>query len=104
MKASVILCTAVIALVLTGMAAITPVSPQAATIGPERTTAGSWYVALGGSDDNDCASPAAPCATIDAALNKPAFVGGDTVRVASGTYTGSEAQVVLISKYLTLSA
>jgi hypothetical protein len=103
MKPSVILRTAVIALTLAGMAAITPVSPQASTTGPEAPLAGTWYVAPGGDDTNSCTSPGAPCATINAALNKPAFAAGDTIRVATGTYTGSDSVVVTISKSATLS-
>ena len=47
--------------------------------------------------------PGAPCATINAALNKPDFVAGDTIRVAAGTYTGAGEQVVLLDKSATLS-
>lgn len=59
-----------------------------------------WYVAPTGSDANSCASPAAPCATINGAIAKAA--GGDTVDVAIGTYTDGGDQVVLIAKDLTL--
>ena len=111
MKASVILRTAVIALTLAGMAAITPVSPQAASIAPESPTAGIWYVAPGGSDDNDCATPATPCATIDAPQGKLLFADDDTIRVTTGTYIPStpfpdpyhEGLVVRIYRRLTLS-
>ena len=103
MKASVILRTAVIALTLAGMAAITPVSLQAATIEPAASTAEIWYVAPSGNDTYACTVSATPCATINAALNKPAFAAGDTVRVAAGTYTGSDSVVVTISKSATLS-
>jgi predicted outer membrane repeat protein len=89
MKASVVLRTAVIALTLAGMAAITPVSPQAAVIGPEVLMAGIWYVAPGGSDANDCATPTTPCAAIDAPQGKPLFADGDTIRVTTGTYIPS---------------
>lgn len=66
---------------------------------------GIWYVAPppAGNDGNDCATPTSPCATINAALNKPGFVPGDTVRVAVGTYTGTGDQVVLLNKSATLS-
>jgi predicted outer membrane repeat protein len=89
MKASVILRTAVIALTLAGMAAITPVSPQAAVIEPEAPVAGIWYVASGGNDTNDCVTPTTPCAAIDAPQGKPLFADGDTIRVAIGTYIPS---------------
>ncbi len=65
--------------------------------------AGYWYVAPGGNDGYDCASPATACATINGALNKPGFVAGDTVRVAVGTYTGTGSQVVLVDKDAKLS-
>lgn len=65
--------------------------------------AGPWYVAPGGNDANTCTAPGAPCATINAALNKPGFVAGDTIRVAAGTYTGAGEQVVLLDKSATLS-
>jgi uncharacterized repeat protein (TIGR01451 family) len=51
--------------------------------------AGPWYVAPGGSNGNDCLSAVTACATINGALNKPGFVAGDTVLVATGTYTGT---------------
>jgi uncharacterized repeat protein (TIGR01451 family) len=65
--------------------------------------AGPWYVASGGSDANTCTAPGAACATINGALNKPGFVAGDTIRVATGTYTGAGDQVVLLDKSATLS-
>ncbi|MBI5650337.1 MAG: DUF11 domain-containing protein [Chloroflexi bacterium] len=65
--------------------------------------AGLWYVKNGGSDSNDCQTPATACASINAALNKPGFVAGDTIRVAVGTYTGTGSEVVLINKDATLS-
>ena len=65
--------------------------------------AGPWYVTPGGSDSNDCLSPATACASINGALNKPGFVVGDTVRVAVGTYTGAGSEVVMLDKSMTLS-
>jgi hypothetical protein len=55
-----------------------------------------WYVAPGGDDGNDCLSPGAPCASIDGATGKTGFGAGDTVLVASGTYTKTGEQVVTI--------
>ena len=70
--------------------------------GPVRA-AGPWYVGPGGSDGNTCLSPATRCATINGALNKPGFVAGDTILVATGTYTGTGDEVVLLNKNATLS-
>ena len=47
--------------------------------------AGPWYVAPGGSDSNACTSPGAACATINGAIAKAS--PGDTIYVATGTYT-----------------
>jgi len=65
--------------------------------------AGPWYVAPGGSDGDDCLSPATACATINGALNKPGFVAGDTILVATGVYTGTGDQVLLLDRDATLS-
>jgi parallel beta-helix repeat protein len=62
-----------------------------------------WYVTPGGDDGNDCLSPAGPCATINGALAKPGFVSGDTILVATGSYTGSGDQVVRLNKDVTLT-
>ena len=62
--------------------------------------AGPWYVATTGNDNNDCLSPASPCATINGAIGKAS--GGDTVNVAEGMYTGSGNEVVLIDRDITL--
>jgi hypothetical protein len=65
--------------------------------------AGPWYVAPGGSDGNDCLDPATACDTINGALNKPGFVAGDTILVATGVYTSTVDQVVLLNKNVVLS-
>jgi len=65
--------------------------------------AGPWYVATTGNDANMCLSAAQPCKTINGALAKPSFVAGDTIRVAIGTYTSVNGEVVLVSKNATLS-
>lgn len=63
---------------------------------------GPWYVATTGSDTNTCLSAGSPCATINGALGKA--LSGDTVLVATGTYTSSTgSEVVLINKNITLS-
>ncbi|MBP7687344.1 MAG: hypothetical protein KA765_05535 [Thermoflexales bacterium] len=59
---------------------------------------GLWYVATTGSDSNDCATPATPCASINGAFNKPGIVAGDTIRVAAGTYTGTGTEVVALNR------
>ncbi|NBC18979.1 MAG: hypothetical protein GVY18_16890, partial [Bacteroidetes bacterium] len=57
------------------------------------------YVATTGSDtDNDCTDPGAPCATLDHAVTVSG--PGDTIDVASGTYT--EAGITL-NKSLTIT-
>jgi uncharacterized repeat protein (TIGR01451 family) len=65
--------------------------------------AGPWYVTPGGDDSNDCLSPTTACATINGALNKPGFVAGDTILVATGTYTSTGSEVVLLDEDVTLS-
>lgn len=59
------------------------------------------YVAPSGDDTNLCRSAGAPCLTINGGLGKAA--AGDMVKVAVGTYYGSGAEVVAISKNITLS-
>jgi hypothetical protein len=67
---------------------------------------GTLYVAPGGSDaSNDCIVPGSPCATIQHAVDKA--VSGDEIRVAVGTYTGTNSygglsQVVYISETVTV--
>jgi hypothetical protein len=64
--------------------------------------AGPWYVAPGGSDSNSCVSAGSSCATINGAIGKAS--SGDTIYVATGTYTSSTGdEVVPIDKSITLS-
>jgi len=63
--------------------------------------AGPWYVAPGGNDANSCQAPAQPCATIDGAIAKAS--SGDTILVATGVYTSTGDQVVLLDKGAHLS-
>jgi uncharacterized repeat protein (TIGR01451 family) len=63
--------------------------------------AGPWYVAPTGSDGNTCLSAVSPCATINGALAK--ISPGDTVLVATGTYTGTGTEVVTLNISATLS-
>ncbi|MCG3211418.1 MAG: hypothetical protein FOGNACKC_05064 [Anaerolineae bacterium] len=65
--------------------------------------AGPWYVAPGGSDSNDCLNPSTTCASINGVLAKPGFTAGDSVLVATGTYTGTGTEVVLLDKSVILS-
>ena len=61
----------------------------------------TWYVSTTGNDANDCLSPSTPCATINGTIGKSA--NGDTIKVATGTYTGTGTEVVLINKSVTIS-
>jgi Zn-dependent metalloprotease len=61
----------------------------------------TWYVATTGNDSNSCTSTDSPCLTINGAIGKTA--NGDTINVATGTYTSSGTEVVLINKSITLS-
>lgn len=82
------------------VAILVVVSAAALGYAPARA-AGPWYVANGGADANDCLSPATPCATINAAINKAS--SGDTINVAVGIYTGTGDEVVLLNKDAILS-
>jgi hypothetical protein len=58
----------------------------------------AWYVSTTGSDSNDCLSPASGCVSINGAMGKAGFTPADTILVATGTYTGSGGEVVLLDK------
>ena len=62
----------------------------------------TWYVATTG-NDLTCTATGSPCLTINGVLTKVGFVAGDTIKVATGTYTGTGSQVVYINKDITLS-
>ena len=96
MKAHPTIWQAMAILACSTLFAISPASQPVRAAGP-------WYVAPGGSDANTCAAPGAACASINGALNKPGFVAGDTVLVATGLYTGTGMEVVLLNKSATLS-
>jgi hypothetical protein len=70
-------------------------------MGDPARAAGPWYVAPGGDDGNDCLSPATPCASINGAIGKAS--SGDTIFVATGAYTGTGDEVVLVDRNVTLS-
>jgi uncharacterized repeat protein (TIGR01451 family) len=61
-----------------------------------------WYVSPSGNNANDCQTPTTPCVTINGPLEKAGFTTGDTVLVATGTYTGSSSEVALLSKAVRL--
>jgi len=61
----------------------------------------AWFVTNTGSDANSCTSPAAPCLTINGAIDKAD--SGDTIFISIGTYTRSPYDIATISKDLTLS-
>ena len=60
--------------------------------------AGTFYVAPGGNDAHACTDPAAPCATIQAAVSKAA--AGDAIKVSMGIYTSATDYVVYVDKDL----
>jgi hypothetical protein len=70
---------------------------------PAARGAGPWYVAPGGDDANTCQNPVAPCASIDGAIAKPSFAAGDTIWIATGTYSSSQLFVVDITKNVIVS-
>ncbi len=87
---------AIVILTFTVLAVMIPGSQPTRAAGP-------WYVKPGGNDGNTCLSPATACATINGALAKGGFTAGDTVLVATGTYTGTGSAVLLLNKNATLS-
>ncbi|MDH5606059.1 MAG: hypothetical protein OEY93_04160, partial [Anaerolineae bacterium] len=58
----------------------------------------TWYVSTLGDDTNDCLSPSTPCASVNAVLDNASFVEGDTIKVAIGTYTGTDTEVIHVDK------
>jgi Zn-dependent metalloprotease len=62
----------------------------------------TYYVTTTGNDANLCNTTGSPCLTINGALAKAA-TSGDIIKVATGTYTGTGTDAVLISKSVTLS-
>jgi predicted outer membrane repeat protein len=59
-----------------------------------------WYVALTGDDANICASPSAPCASLNGALAKAA--AGDTIYVAVGEYRDPGGLPITIGQDITI--
>ena len=68
---------------------------------PSLRAGGPWYVTPFGNDGNDCLTPTTACATINAAITRAS--AGDTIRVATGTYTSGGSEVVLLNKSVVLS-
>ena len=66
-----------------------------------RAAAGDTYVSPGGSDLNDCLTPATACATVPAAFAKA--TAGATVYIAVGTYTGSGNALLTLNKNMAVS-
>src|SRR5215213_8079996 len=64
-------------------------------------TGATWCVTTAGSDANLCSSTASPCKTINGAFGKA--VAGDTIKVATGTYTGNGGYVVYLNKSIRLA-
>lgn len=64
-----------------------------------------WFVSPTGSDSNSCAAEASPCLTIQGAINKSGIKSGDTIYIATGSYTYSDPNyyVVYIPSNLTLT-
>ncbi|MDT4921083.1 MAG: hypothetical protein QOI15_1985 [Pseudonocardiales bacterium] len=87
-------------LVPIGTVAATAASFLAFAVGAGAAT--TWFVApasAGGSASGSCGTAALPCTTVSIVIAKPAFVSGDTINVAAGTYTdrplfGAKAAVV----------
>src|SRR6185369_4001389 len=73
------------------------ITGEAYTINASKT----WYVTTTGNDSNSCKTTGSACLTINGAIGKAA--AGDTIDVATGTYTVTGAQVALINKSITLS-
>jgi Zn-dependent metalloprotease len=72
-----------------------------ATSGALQTTT-DRFVSTTGADGGDCSDSVNPCLTINYAISQTN--AGDSIKIAGGTYTGSEASVVsVISKNLAIS-
>lgn len=59
-----------------------------------------WYVSTLGNNSNDCNSVTTPCATIQGALDKAA--SSDTIKISAETYYGTNTNIIVISKDITL--
>jgi hypothetical protein len=70
---------------VTALSLAVAVYAQTAAASAEAPT--TYYVGPGGNDGGACTSAAAPCGTLQGAVNKAA--SGDTIQIAAGTYTFS---------------
>lgn len=68
---------------------------------PGARGAGPWYVATTGLPGNNCLTAGQPCDTLQRAITLAS--AGDSIFVASGTYTGASNEVAVIDRALTLS-
>ena len=57
-----------------------------------------WYVTPTGNDANTCTDKTTPCKTISGAHDKSAFVAGDQIYLAQGTYDNASGCQIYISK------
>lgn len=88
-RAGAIIAGAVLA--ISGGVAVAPVAGAAGA---------TLYVATTGTDDGDCGTEAAPCATIQFAINRAS--AGDIVQVAAGEYITTGADLTVGFKPITL--
>jgi hypothetical protein len=90
----------VVVLLMTGIASSSSVAQgNGPTASP---AAGNTYVSTLGNDNNSCTTPAAPCATLQAAVDRAAL--GGTTFAAVGVYSAYvESLVVRLTKSITLS-
>ncbi len=68
---------------------------------PAARGAGPWYVATTGLPSNNCLSAGQPCDTLQRAIGLAS--AGDSILVATGTYTGAGNEVAVIDRALTFS-
>ncbi len=68
---------------------------------PAARAAGPWYVDGSAGSGGTCSSPSSPCNTIQDALDLAS--AGDTIYVATGTYTGTGPNVITATRAVNLS-
>ncbi len=72
---------------------VIPTVEKSINLSSEGVVGPGWYVTPSGNDANSCNMPTAPCASIQATINKAS--AGDTIFVAEGTYTTITASYVI---------